>query len=170
MKLHFRLAVLAFSLAAAFATMPSRAQDRGSHHAGHAQAQPAKPAATQAGKPACSCCSNGKCPLPAKHDMAGMQHGAPKPAKGFDAAMDAAMAKMHADMMAVKPTGNPDVDFMRGMLPHHEGAVAMAEILREYGRDPETRELATNIIRTQQSEIHLMKRWLVKRGYGQYNN
>jgi len=92
-------------------------------------------------------------------------HMAPAPAKsGYQQEMDAAMEKMHKAMM-IEPTGNPDVDFMRGMIPHHEGAIEMAKILRKYGTDPQTRELATNIIRAQQSEIAMMKKWLAKRGY-----
>lgn len=78
-------------------------------------------------------------------------------------AFEAANARMHEGMTAAL-TGDPDVDFMQGMIPHHQGAIDMAEIVLKYGTDPETRKLAEEIIRTQTSEIALMKEWLAKRG------
>lgn len=78
-------------------------------------------------------------------------------------AYEAANARMHEGMNAAL-TGDPDVDFMRGMIPHHQGAIDMAEIVLKYGKDPETRKLAEEILRTQSAEIALMKAWLEKRG------
>lgn len=80
------------------------------------------------------------------------------------AALAAANAKMHA-AMAVEPTGNPDADFVRGMIPHHEGAVEMAEIVLQYGEDPEVRKLAEEIITAQKGEIAWMQEWLTAHGY-----
>lgn len=87
---------------------------------------------------------------------------------GASAGMDAASAEyakamdlMHRDM-AIKYTGNPDVDFVRGMIPHHEGAVAMAKIVLKYGKDPEIRKLAEDVVKAQESEIAMMKAWLEK--------
>ncbi|EHJ92598.1 hypothetical protein KUC_2555 [Vreelandella boliviensis LC1] len=71
---------------------------------------------------------------------------------------------MHEDM-AMAFTGNPDVDFAQGMIPHHEGAIAMAEIVLEYGEDEEIRQLAEEIIAAQESEIAFLKAWLVREGY-----
>lgn len=79
---------------------------------------------------------------------------------GFAAAMDAGMAKMMHDMHAPGYTGNPDIDFLAMMIPHHEGAVEMARLVLVHGRDPRTRELAEEIIASQIVEIEGMKRRL----------
>ena len=70
------------------------------------------------------------------------------------------MAKMHDDMMASMTVNDADVAFAKGMLPHHEGAVAMAEVQLKYGKDATMRQLAEDIIKAQQSEIKLMQSWI----------
>ena len=72
-----------------------------------------------------------------------------------------ANSKMHKDM-TITFTGNADVDFIKGMLPHHQGAVDMAKIVIQYGKDPEVRKLAQAIIKAQNKEIAWMKSWLAK--------
>jgi uncharacterized protein (DUF305 family) len=72
-------------------------------------------------------------------------------------------AKMHADM-TMSFTGNADIDFMKGMIPHHEGAVAMAKVLLQLGQDAELRKLADDVVRTQNEEITMMRAWLQKAG------
>jgi uncharacterized protein (DUF305 family) len=66
---------------------------------------------------------------------------------------------MHHDM-AIPLTGDADRDFIAGMIPHHQGAIDMAEVVLEYGKDPEIRKLAEKIVATQQQEIAQMKAWL----------
>jgi uncharacterized protein (DUF305 family) len=72
-----------------------------------------------------------------------------------------AMDKMHQDMGA-KETGNPDVDFMRGMIPHHQGAIDMARIVLEKGSDAEVKSLAQSVIAAQEAEIAQMQDWLTR--------
>lgn len=69
--------------------------------------------------------------------------------------------KMHNDM-TMEFTGDADVDFVRGMIPHHQGAIDMAEIELKYGKNPLTRKLAKDIIAAQKKEIAFMKLWLTK--------
>ena len=72
----------------------------------------------------------------------------------------ASMDKMHMAMGAIKRSGNSDVDFVRLMIPHHQGAIDMAKTQLLYGKDPQMRRLAQEIITDQQLEIELMQRWL----------
>lgn len=70
-----------------------------------------------------------------------------------------ANTRMHKDM-DITYTGDVDVDFLRGMIAHHQGAVEMAEVQLKYGRDAQVKRLAQDIIRAQKIEIKWMQQWL----------
>lgn len=70
---------------------------------------------------------------------------------------------MHRDM-AIAFTGDADVDFVRGMIAHHQGAIDMAKVQLQYGTDPAIRRLSEEIIAAQEGEIRLMRDWLKARG------
>ena len=73
--------------------------------------------------------------------------------------MMAGMEKMNHDMAAAPMTGDPDHDFVVMMIPHHQGAVDMAETELRYGKDAVIRHLAREIIAAQKREIAFMQRW-----------
>ncbi|WP_455272569.1 CopM family metallochaperone [Rhizobium herbae] len=74
-----------------------------------------------------------------------------------------ANARMHGGM-DITFTGNADIDFVRGMIAHHQGAIDMAKIELEYGKDAGLRKLAEGIISAQEAEIKTMTDWLAKNG------
>lgn len=98
----------------------------------------------------------------ADHSTHNSPHGSSKP-KGDSGpsslAYHAINARMH-EGMDIAFTGNADIDFVRGMIPHHQGAVDMAKTVIAFGKDPQIRKLAEEIIKAQESEIALMQDWL----------
>ncbi len=93
-------------------------------------------------------------------------HGAPAAKAGDSAATTAykaANAKMHKDM-DIAFTGDADADFVRGMIPHHQGAIDMARVILAHGKDPALKKLATGIIAEQEKEIAMMREWLKANG------
>ena len=82
--------------------------------------------------------------------------------RGMEAskALQAAQTTMSERMSSVPLTGDPDLDFLAQMIPHHEGAIDMSKVLLQHGLRPEVRRLGQEIIGHQQAEIEIMKRWL----------
>ena len=98
----------------------------------------------------------------------GMNHSekdmsAPRDATAATIAFMQANDAMHRDM-AITFSGNADIDFAKGMIPHHQGAIDMAKIVLEHGNDAEIRKLAEGVVAAQDSEIEFMKGWLAKNG------
>jgi len=76
--------------------------------------------------------------------------------------MDAKM-KMR-ESMPIEYTGDPDVEFVRSMIAHRQGAIDMAEVELKYGKDPKARAFADEIIKAQRAEIEQLNEWLVQHG------
>ena len=93
-------------------------------------------------------------PLSAMHHDAHKNHGN----MPFQKSMD----KMHKDMM-IKSSGNIDIDFLKGMIPHHQGAIDMSEELIQKSKDAELKAFAQKIIDAQKTEVKMMQDWLKKR-------
>lgn len=89
-----------------------------------------------------------------------MMHGSESPATM--AFMEANM-KMHG-AMEIEYTGDADIDFIRGMIAHHQGAIDMARVVLEHGDDADVKKLAEEIIAAQEGEIKWMTEWLEKNG------
>ncbi|MGL4488405.1 MAG: CopM family metallochaperone, partial [Rhizobiaceae bacterium] len=90
-------------------------------------------------------------------DHAAMGHDTSSSAapKGDQGEASKAFAKANATMhtgMDIEFSGNTDVDFAKGMIPHHQGAVDMAKIVLQYGKDADLRKLAEGVVSTQESE------------------
>ena len=95
----------------------------------------------------------------AGHDMS---KGSMSDSASTQAFMEASK-KMHGNM-AIDYSGDADVDFVRGMIPHHQGAIDMAKVELEHGKDPDLRKLAEEIIKAQEKEIAEMQAWLKAKG------
>jgi uncharacterized protein (DUF305 family) len=67
-----------------------------------------------------------------------------------------AMTKMMIDM-GIRPSGDVDDDFVSMMVPHHRGAIEMAQAELRYGHNERLRRMAQEIIVTQQQEIAAMR-------------
>jgi Domain of unknown function (DUF305) len=71
-----------------------------------------------------------------------------------------AMERMHEPMMKGINHPDPDVAFVLGMIPHHQGAVDMAQVVLKFGKDARNKHFAREIIETQTKEIGHMREWL----------
>lgn len=95
------------------------------------------------------------------HHMA--SHEAMSSTSGDEAPSTQAFKRANMTMhekMAIDFTGNADVDFVRGMIAHHQGAVDMAKVELQYGQSPEMKSLAQQIVSSQEHEIQQMQQWL----------
>ena len=94
---------------------------------------------------------------PHRHEISPPE-GTPS-AEAFTSLMMQATERMHKDMNIV-PTGDPDRDFAAMMIPHHQGAIDMAKVELQFGKNPVLRRLAQGIIVEQLQEIEVMQREL----------
>ena len=69
-------------------------------------------------------------------------------ASAFQREMDESMLRMMQDMHRPGYVGQADIDFLAMMIPHHAGAVDMARLVLQHGRDPATRQLAEEMSQT----------------------
>lgn len=90
-----------------------------------------------------------------------MQHGA---GGGSHMDMNAMMKENCGKMMSMPMSGNPDVDFAMMMRVHHQGAIEMAEMELQSGKEPEMRKMAQKIIAAQKREIAELDKFLQKHG------
>jgi len=67
-----------------------------------------------------------------------------------------AMTKMMIGM-GIQPSGDVDTDFVAMMVPHHQGAIEMAQAELRYGRNEQLRRLSQEVIVSQQQEIVAMR-------------
>jgi uncharacterized protein (DUF305 family) len=82
----------------------------------------------------------------------------------FEQQMHNSMEQMQHAMGNVPMTGDPDQDFARMMIPHHQGAITMAEAVLEKGSDPKIRKMAQEMVEKQKQEIEELQSWLEKQG------
>lgn len=140
--------IIAFSALSLLLASPALAQESG--QSGHAT-------------------SGGQAPLPAACREAASKN-IPQPTGLADDAMAnmddvqkanmKAMMRMNGPMMRAMTIKDPDLAFNCGMIPHHQGAIAMAEVELKMGKDKESRKLARRIIEAQKKEIAAMTAWV----------
>jgi len=100
--------------------------------------------------------------MPAGHSGHSMPASKPADTPATKAYREA-NAKMHRDM-DMPFTNDADIDFVRAMIPHHQGAIDMAKVQLQYGKDEQARKWATDVIREQEREIAEMRAWLKSKG------
>ncbi len=103
--------------------------------------------------------------LAQQHGGHGAHQGASPPVatSPSTAGYKAANEKMHKEM-DIAFSGDADADFVRSMIPHHQGAIEMAKVMLANGKDPELKKLARSIIAEQEKEIGRMRAWLARNG------
>jgi uncharacterized protein (DUF305 family) len=143
----------------AFLLVPSLAvAQHDAHHDGAATGQPAPPAAA-APSQQCAPMMGMMQGMMAEH-MSACMATLPKAPQAYMRAM----MGMHMPMMEAVQAKDPDVAFVKGMIPHHQAAIEMARAVLEYGSDQPAKALAQDIIASQEAEIDRMRAWLKQRG------
>ena len=74
----------------------------------------------------------------------------------------ATMHKMHAEMEAMKLSGDMDHDFAMMMRSHHQGAIEMAKVELGHGKDKQIRQMAQKMIAEQTKEIARLDKWMAQ--------
>lgn len=151
MNKPFAIAAALFALGVA----PAAAQQH-QHHSGAPAMAAAAPAAAASALPD-TCRTAKAAPSMGGHSMAG--------AGGMNEHQKAAMAgmmQMDADMAQGMMQDDADMAFMCGMIAHHQGAIAMSEVVLKFGKDPQAKALAQRIIDAQKPEIAEMTDWVAK--------
>ncbi|MBS3651594.1 DUF305 domain-containing protein [Pseudaminobacter sp. 19-2017] len=98
-------------------------------------------------------------------DMSQMMSGMQQMMDNMDEVQKAnmqAMMKMDGPMMRAMLIKDPDLAFNCGMIAHHQGAIAMAEVELKMGKDEKSRHMAQMIIEAQKKEIAEMTAWVEK--------
>jgi len=97
---------------------------------------------------------NAEMPMKMMHPMASDSAAT----RGYKEVMMGSMMRMPAF------SGDADIDFMKQMRMHHQGAIDMAKVALTNGKDDEVRKLAEEIVKDQTNEIALIDKWLKARG------
>ena len=121
-----------------------------------------QPASDVAALPLPSVCGD----VHSDHGGASMQERLDVMAEGQSeelAALIQTMEPMHSDMMRGMTAADFQTAFVCSMIPHHQGAVEMAQVAQAYATDPWIQMFAQEIISAQQVEIAEMQAWLTRR-------
>ena len=92
----------------------------------------------------------------------GMMGGTTASVSNATQAYQNAADKMYGPMIEGLQANDPDVAFVRAMVAHRQGAIELAKVRVQFGKDEQTREWADDIIRSQQAAIEEMEAWLSK--------